>query len=199
MISLTSADDFCTGWFESNSFEWETTIALTGTQFPPCHSGSSTLILFCITQSTHPSSPSLPQPWLLSHVVTPWALSNMVQHTGFGQALTHELLLSHLPLFYWNRWGTATEAGGDRGLSVAPLSTYCPAIPMMRHPALRGTFALEGNPGDWDGLTVAKHCPGPPTPSLTAPKKFIPTPSSQSLILLPFLGGSPANGKKLSH
>lgn len=105
----------------------------------------------------------------------------------------------HLPLFYWNRWGTAIEAGGDRGLSVAPPSTHCPAIPMMRRPALRGTFALQGNPWDWDGLTGAKRCPGPPMPSLTAPKKFIPTPPSPSLILLPFLGGSPDNGKKLSH
>jgi len=35
MTSLTSADDFSMGLLESKSFEWGTTIALTGTQFPP--------------------------------------------------------------------------------------------------------------------------------------------------------------------
>lgn len=94
--------------------------------------------------------------------VTPQVFSNMVQQAGFGQALTHELLLSHLPLFYGKRWGTAIEAGGDREISVAPLSTLCPAVPTMQPPAWRVTFALEGNPGDWDGLTRVKTRPWPP-------------------------------------
>lgn len=154
--------------------------------------------LYCSVY-TPANPPHLPQPWLPSHLVTPWALSSMVQQPGFGRALTHELLLSHLPLFYWKRWRTAIETGGNWGFLVAPPSTHCPFVPTMQRPAGQGTFALEGNQGTEMGLHGAKHHPGPPALSLTAPKKSTATPSSRSPILLSFLGSSLDNGRKFSH
>ena len=163
MTSLTSADDFSMGLLESKSFEWGTTIALTGTQFPPVTVDPAHWLYSVLLDPhvCHPAAAYL-QPWLLSYVATPRALSNTAQRTGFGQVLTHELLLSHLPLIYWKRWGTAIEAGEVWGLSGAPPSTHCPAIPTTQPPARWGTFALEGNPEDWGGLTQGKTMPWSP-------------------------------------
>lgn len=143
---------FSTGLFKSKSSGVGTVIALTGTQFLPVTMDPA-LFIQCYSTCTPLTAPADLQPSLFSYVLTPTALSKMVQQVGFGQVLIHVLLLSCPPLFSLKRWGTAIAAGGDRGL-LAP-STRSFAAPPPRSLQHSRTH-LEENPGDGHGLTQGK-------------------------------------------
>lgn len=151
---------FSTGLFKSKSSGVGTVTALTGTQFLPVTMDSALFIQYYST-CTPLTTPADLQPSLLSYVLTPTALSKMVQQVGFRQVLIHVLLLSCLPLFFsLGRWGAATAAGGDRGLLLAAPKHPIPCCPPTTQ---QDISALEGNTGDGHGLTQGKTRPWSPT------------------------------------
>lgn len=127
------------------------------------------------------------QPWLLSYVVTPRALSTTVKQAGFRQVSTHELLLSRLS-FYWKWQGSALETGGDGELSVAPCSTHSLAA---LHNTASGTVGYVSSGRQPRGLRGAHTRQDTAMVSqcgLTALRILLP----------PFPGSSLGSGRKLT-
>lgn len=149
---------FSTGLFESKSSGVGTVIALTGTQFLPVTMDPA-LFIQCYSTCTPLTAPADLQPSLLSYVLTPTALSKMVQQVGFHQVLIHVLLLSCPLLFflkemgdsYCSRWGQGA-LGPKHPLLCCPHTTQPPA---QQDTSGRKPRGRTGSPR-------AKHCPGFP-------------------------------------